>query len=78
MEHPIFVDDENMTLTTHHHEDIDYDDYNKPNVSKANEREFKSPSITEKETTSILRLGQKTKQDMLAALYRHLNVTGNL
>ena len=36
------------------------------------------PGSTEKETISALRLKQKVKQDKLAALYRHLNVTGNL
>ena len=30
------------------------------------------------ETTSTLRITQKVKRDKLAALYRHLSVTGNL
>ena len=34
------------------------------------------PNTTE--ATSTLRLTQKVKRDKLAALYRHLNVTGNV
>ena len=30
------------------------------------------------ESTSTLQLRQKVKRDKLTALYRHLNVTGNL
>ena len=59
-----------------HDEDIDYVDYNTPNTSRVDETSFTMPGPTDKETT--LRLTQKVKKDKLAALYRHLNVTGNL
>ena len=58
--------------------DDDYDDYNTPNTSWTDEISFLVRGSTEKETTSTLRLKQKLKPDKLAALYRHLNVTGNL
>ena len=74
MDNPRFVDDENIPLV--HDEDIDYDDYNTPNTSRVDKTSFTMPGSTEKETT--LRLRQKVKQDKLAALYRHLNVAGNL
>ena len=37
---------------------------------------FMEPDTTE--ATSTLRLRQKVKRDKINALYRHLNVTGNL
>ena len=40
------------------------------------ETSFTEPATTE--VTSTLRLTQKVKLDKLAALYRQLNVTGNL
>ena len=58
------------------HRDEDYDDYNTSNTSKIDETSFTIPDTTE--ATSTLQLRQKVKQDKLAALYRHLNVTGNL
>ena len=79
MDNPRFVDDENIPLV--HDEDIDdYDDYNTPiyyiqYTSRVDETSF---TTTGKEPTSTLRLKQKVKRDKLAALYRHLNVTGNL
>ena len=36
------------------------------------------PGSTDKQTTSTLRLRQKVKREKLAALYRDLNVTGDL
>ena len=84
MENPIFVDDENISLVTHHHEgcegdhDDDYNDCNTPITKKADEGTFTTPSSTNKQRTSISGLRQKLKQDKLTALYRHLNVTGNL
>ena len=39
-------------------------------------RSFTDPANTE--ATSTFQLNQKVKQDKLAALYRHLNITGNL
>ena len=76
MNNPVFVDKENIPLV--HDEDINYDDYGTPNTSRVHETSFTMPGSTEKETTSTLRLKQKVKRDKLAALYRHLNVTGNL
>ena len=59
------------------HEDDDYDDYVTPNGSRIDEASFTPPDTTE--ATSTLQLTQKKKKrDKLAALYRHLNVTGNL
>ena len=72
MDNPIFVDDENIPLV--HDEDIDYDDYNTPNTSRVDETSF----TTTPSTTETLRLRQKVKRDKLAALYRHLNIAGNL
>ena len=54
---------------------MDYDDYNIPDTSIIEETSITNLDTTE--TTSTLRLRQKVKQDKLAALYRHLNVTGN-
>ena len=76
MNNPVFVDKENIPLV--HDEDINYDDYGTPNATRVHETSFTMPGSTEKETTSTLRLKQKLKRDKLAALYRHLNVTGNL
>ena len=72
MDNPIFVDDENIPLV--HDEDIDYDDYNTPNTSRVDETSF----TTTPSTTETLRLRQKVKRGKLAALYRHLNIAGNL
>ena len=58
------------------HQNEDYDDYNTPNTRRVDETSFTEPATTE--ATSILRPTQKVKRDKLAALYRHLNVTGNL
>ena len=73
MDNPRLVDDENIPLVQD--EDIDYDDCNTPDMSILQETTFTDPDSTE--TTSTLRLGQKVKQDKLAALHRHLNVTGD-
>ena len=74
MDNPRFVGDENIPLV--HDKDIDYDDCNAPNTSRVDETSFTMLGSTEKETT--LRLRQKVKRDKLAALYRHLNIAGNL
>ena len=71
MDNPRFVDDENIPLV--HDKDIDY---NTPNTSKIYETSFTMPGLKDKKST--LRVRQKVKQDMLTALYRHLNVTDNL
>ena len=54
----------------------DYDDYNTPNTSRVDKTSFTEPATTK--ATSTLQLTQKVKQDKLASLYRHLNVTGNI
>ena len=72
MDNPRFVDEETIPLV----QDEDYDDYNTPNTSRVDETSFTEPDTTE--ATSTLRLKQKVKRDKLGALYRHLNVTGNL
>ena len=72
MDNPKFIDEENIPLV--HQDEEDYDDYNTPNTSKVDETSF----IDTTEATSTLRLRQKVKRDRITALYRHLNVTGNL
>ena len=71
MDNPRFVDEATISLV-----DEDYDNYSTPNTSRVVETSFTEPATTE--ATSTLRLNQKVKRDKLAALYRHLNVTGNL
>ena len=73
MNNPTFVDEETIGMV---HQDEDCDDYNIPNASRVDETSFREPATTE--ATSTLRLNQKVKRDKLAALHRHLNVTGNL
>ena len=69
----MFLDEETIPMV---HQDEDYDDYNTPNTSRIDETSFMEPATTE--ATSNLRLTQKVKRDKLAALYRHLNVTGDI
>ena len=66
------VDEENIPLV--HENDEDYDDYNTPDTSMEDKTSFTDTT----EGTSILQLRQKVKRDKIIALYRHLNVTGNL
>ena len=76
-----FPDEDNIPLLHHDHDDPgddDYGDYKTPNRRRTDKASFTVPRSTEKETTSTLRLKQKLKRDKLAALYRQLNVTGNL
>ena len=73
MDNPVFVDEETILMV---HQDDDYDDYNTPNTSRIDETSFTEPDTTE--ATSTLQLRQKLKRDKITALYRHLNVTGNL
>ena len=70
MDNPRFADGETIPLV----QDKDY--YGTPNTSRVDETSFTEPATTE--ATSTLRLNQKVKRDKLAALYRHLNVTGYL
>ena len=72
MDNPRFVDKETISLV----QDEDYDNYGTSNTSRVDETSFTEPDTTD--ATSTLRLKQKVKRDKLAALYRHLNVTGNL
>ena len=71
MENPSFIDEEDIPMV---HQDDDYDDYNTPNASRVDDTSFIEPD-TSKATSTQLR--QEVKRDKLAALYRHLNVTGN-
>ena len=73
MGNPVFVNEEDIPMV---HKDDDYDDYHTPNTSRADETSFTVPDTTE--ATSTLRLRQKVKRDKITALYRHLNVTGNI
>ena len=72
MDNPRFVDEETIPLVL----DEDYDSYGTPNTSRVDETSFTEPDTTK--ATSNLRLNQKVKRDKLAALYRNLNVIGNL
>ena len=74
MENPTVVDEETIGMV--HEDEEDYDDYNTPNTSRIDETSFTVPDATE--ATSTLQLRQKGKRDKINALYRHLNVTGNL
>ena len=68
----MFADKEYIPLI----QDEDYDNCGTSNTSRVDETSFIEPDTTE--ATSTLRLNQKVKRDKLAALYRYLNVTGNL
>ena len=72
MDNPRFGNEEEIPLV----QDEDYDHYGTPNTSRVDETSFSESDTTG--ATSILWLKQKVKQDTLAVLYRHLNVTGNL
>ena len=72
MDNPRFVDEETIPLV----QEQDCNNYGTPNTSRVDETSFTEPDTTE--ATSTLRLKQKLKRNKLAALYRHLNVTGNL
>ena len=48
------------------------------NTRRVNQASFTTTNSTDKQAKSILWLRQKINQDKLAALYRHLNVTGDL
>ena len=72
MDNPRFVDEETIPLV----QDKDCDDYNTPNTSRIDETSFMEPDTTE--ATSTLQLRQKVKRDKINALYRHLNVTGDI
>ena len=72
IDNPKFVDEEDIPLIN---QDEDYNDYKTPDTSRV-EALFIEPDTTE--ATSFLRLRQKVKRDKHTALYRHLNVTGNI
>ena len=73
MDNHTFVDEETIGMVPH---DEDYDNEGIPDTSRVDETSFTEPDTTE--ATSTLRLTRKAKGDKLAALYRHLNATGNL
>ena len=73
MDNPTFVEEEDIPMV---HQDCDYDDYNTSDTDRVDETSFTVLDTTE--VTSTLRLRQKVKRNKLIALYRHLNVTGNL
>ena len=72
MDNPTFVDEESTPLV----QDENYDNYGTPNTSKIDVASFTVPDPSE--VTSTLQLNQEVKRDKLAALYRHLNVIGNI
>ena len=70
----MFIDEEDIPLV--HQDDEDYDErYDTPDTSRI-ETSFIEHDTTE--PTSTLRLRQKVKRDNLIALYRHLDVTGDI
>ena len=77
---PVFVNNESLPLVNHHAKDCDndYDDYNTPNTSRADERTVAMNESTDKQITSTLRLRENVKRNKLAGLYKHLNVTDDL
>ena len=50
MDNPIFVDEENIPLA-HQQDEEDYDDYNKPDLSRIDETSFRMPNATEPTST---------------------------
>ena len=74
MDNPTFVNEEDVPMV--HQDDDDYDDYNTPNTSRADETSFTVTDTTE--ATSTLRVTQKVKRNKITALYRHLNVMGDI
>ena len=72
MENLTFVNEEEIPLIN---QDEDYDDYRTPDTSRV-DTSFIDPDTIE--VISTLRLRQKVKWDKLTALYRHLNVTGDI
>ena len=74
MDNPVFVNEEDIPMV--HQDEEDYDDYNTPNTIRIDETSFMEPDATE--ATSALQLRQKVKRDKIIALYRTLNVAGNL
>ena len=74
MDSPTFVDEEDIPMV--HQDEEDYDDYNTPITSRVDETSFTVSATTE--ATSTLCLRQKVKRDKITALYRHLNVTGDI
>ena len=73
MDNLTFIDEENIPLV---HDEEDYDYYRTPDTNRVEDE----TSFTVQDTTepASLRLRQKVTQDKLIALYRHLNVMGNL
>ena len=76
MDNLAFLDEEDISMV--HQDEEDYDElYDTPNASRVDETSFmEEPDATER--TSTLHLRQKVKRDKIIALYRHLNVTGDL
>ena len=74
MDNPMFVNKEDIPMV--HQDDDNYDDYNTPNTSRTDETSFTVPDTTE--ATSTLRVRQKVKRNKITALYRHLNVMGDI
>ena len=72
MDNPRFIDEETIPLA----QDEDYDNYGTPNKSREDKTSLTEPDTTE--ATSTLPIKQRVKRDKLAALYRLLNVAGNV
>ena len=61
MDHPVFVNEEDIAMVHQDDDDDDFNDYSAPNTSRLDETWFTVPDTTE--ATSILRLRQKVKRD---------------
>ena len=80
---PIFVTDENMPLVTHNRDDCGdshKDEYNTLNTSNVEETTFTAPYSTNKQatSTSLTEKREKVKRDKPVALYKQLDVKGDL
>ena len=72
----MFVDEEDIPVVHEDKEGDGCDNYNTLNARKIDETSFMEPNTME--ATSTLGLRQKVKRDKINALYRHLNVTGDI
>ena len=72
IDNPRFVDEETIPLV----QDEYYDDFSTPDTNRIDEISFTEVDATE--ATATLQLRHKVKRDKITALYRRLNVTGDL
>ena len=73
MDSPRFIDEEDIQMV---HQDENYEDYRTPDTSRVDETSFTVPDT--REATSTLWPRQNVKRDKINALYRYMNVTGDI